>query len=630
MDKIKRAYGLWDSPLTPRRMAGGMRLLEAQWDQSGALVWSEGRAGRNTMVVGTSGGGAPRYLNNEYSARAKVGYGGGDFTVGDGQAYFVEATSGRIYAQPLDSGLARPVTPAFGHSAAPRLSPDGKWLLFVHTYEGQDSIGIVDASGQGWPSKLVSGNDFYMQPAWHPDGRRVAWITWNHPYMPWDGTFLRLGGLAFPENGLPTLSEVSTLAGDENTAIFQPEFSPDGRHLAYASDESGWWQLYLRDLESGAVRQLTHEQAEHGSPGWVQGMRTYGFAPDGESMYFVRNQQGFASLWKVELASARQERIELPAEYTWLERISVSPANGRIALVASGGRTPPRLIVCAPGGGTHVVQRSDPEDVPANAYALPQAIAWKGMDGGEAYGLFYPPQSETFAGTGLPPLMVLVHGGPTSQRAASFDEEAQFFASRGYAVLQVNHRGSTGYGRAYRDMLRGMWGIYDVQDAVSGARHLAETGQVDGGRMVIMGGSAGGFTVLKALEDYPGFFKAGINLYGVSNQFDFEAGGTHKFEEHYNHTLLGPFPEAADIYRERSPIFFVDKIKDPIAVFQGEDDNVVPRRHSDEVVKSLQQRGVPHVYHIYPGEGHGFSKPETIEHFYTEVEKFLRQYVILT
>jgi dipeptidyl aminopeptidase/acylaminoacyl peptidase len=611
-------------------MAGGMRLPEVQWDLSGALVWSEGLAGRNTLVVGTSGGIAPRHLNNEYSARAKVGYGGGDFTVGNGQAYFVEAASGRIYSQPLGSGLARPVTPAFGHSAAPRLSADGKWLLFVHTYEGQDSIGIADASGQGWPARLVSGNDFYMQPAWHPDGRRIAWIAWNHPNMPWDGTYLRLGNLAFPENGLPTLSEVTTLAGDENTAIFQPEFSPGGRYLTYASDESGWWQLYLHDLEGGTRRQLTHEEAEHGLPGWVQGMRTYGFAPDGESLYFIRNQQGFASLWKVELATAHQERLELSEEYTWLERISVSPANGRIALVASGGRTPPRLIVCAPGGGTHVVQRSDAEDVPSAAYSLPQAIAWKGMDGGEAYGLFYPPQSERFEATGTPPLMVLVHGGPTSQRTASFDEEAQFFASRGYAVLQVNHRGSTGYGRAYRDMLRGMWGIYDVQDSVSGARHLAETGLVDSSRMVIMGGSAGGFTVLKALEDYPGFFKAGINLFGVSNQFDFIVGSTHKFEERYNDTMLGPYPEAADIYRERSPIFFVDRIKDPIAVFQGEDDIVVPRRHSDDVVKSLERRGVPHVYHVYPGEGHGFSKPETIEHYYTEVEKFLRQYVVLT
>jgi dipeptidyl aminopeptidase/acylaminoacyl peptidase len=249
------------------------------------------------------------------------------------------------------------------------------------------------------------------------------------------------------------------------------------------------------------------------------------------------------------------------------------------------------------------------------------------MDGGLAHGMFYAPHNETYEGIGLPPLMVLVHGGPTSQRWASFDEEAQFFASRGYAVLQVNHRGSTGYGRDYRNMLRGNWGIYDVQDSVSGARHLAAEGRADGGKLVIQGGSAGGFTVLKALEDYPGVFKAGIDLYGVSDHFDLNFN-SHKFEIRYNDTLLGPYPEAAALLRERSPLFFVDKIQDPIAVFQGEDDNVVPRNQSDEVVKSLQRRGVPHVYHLYPGEGHGFTKPETIQHYYGEVEKFLRVHVI--
>jgi dipeptidyl aminopeptidase/acylaminoacyl peptidase len=224
-------------------------------------------------------------------------------------------------------------------------------------------------------------------------------------------------------------------------------------------------------------------------------------------------------------------------------------------------------------------------------------------------------------------LVVRVHGGPTSQSRSNFNPQAQFFTSRGYAVLDVNYRGSTGYGRPYRNKLRGSWGIYDVQDAVSGGRFLSEQGRVDGERLVIMGGSAGGFTVLKALEDFPGAFKAGICLFGVSNQFTL-AAETHKFEARYSDTLLGPLPEAASIYRERSPIFFIDQIKDPIAIFQGEEDIVVPRNQSDEVAASLQRRGVPHVYHVYPGEGHGFRKAETIEHFYQAVERFLRQYVI--
>jgi dipeptidyl aminopeptidase/acylaminoacyl peptidase len=210
---------------------------------------------------------------------------------------------------------------------------------------------------------------------------------------------------------------------------------------------------------------------------------------------------------------------------------------------------------------------------------------------------------------------------------ASFNPRAQFFTSRGYAVLEVNYRGSTGYGREYRDALRGNWGIYDVEDTVSGAKFLVEQGQADGKRVVIMGGSAGGFTVLKAMEDFPGFFKAGICLYGVSNQFTLVAD-THKFEARYSDILLGPLPQAADIYRERSPEFYCDRINDPIAIFQGEIDPVVPRSQSDRVVASLQRRGVPHEYHLYAGEGHGFRKTETIEEFYKAVDKFLKQHVI--
>ncbi len=213
------------------------------------------------------------------------------------------------------------------------------------------------------------------------------------------------------------------------------------------------------------------------------------------------------------------------------------------------------------------------------------------------------------------------------RRGAHFDGQAQFFASRGWAILQVNYRGSTGYGRAYRDKLKGNWGIYDVRDAVSGAKSLVDEGQVDGKKLVIMGGSAGGFTVLKALEDYPGTFKAGVNLFGVANQFTLVAD-THKFEERYSESMLGPLPEAAELYRERSPIFFADKIQDPIIVFQGEEDKVVPQNQSDEIVAALQRNGVPHEYHLYPGEGHGFRKTETIEKFYTSLEKFLKTYVL--
>jgi len=624
--KIKKQYGLWKSPITPISLAHRLGFSDVAWDKDGSLIWRESRSDRSILVVQPSDRQAPRDLNSEYNVRAEVGYGGGDFTVAHGNIYFVEAKSGRIYRQPTQEGLAKPITPAFGATAAPTVSPDGQYLLYVHTYECQDSIALVDTAGKFWPTRLVSGDDFYMQPCWHPNSRNFAWISWNHPQMPWDGTQLYLGKLESCPNGL-ALGDVMRITGGESTAVFQPQFSPDGRYLAYVTDPDGWWHLYIHNLETDERTVLAGGEAEHAFPAWEQGMRSYTFSAEGSSIYFLRNENGFMGLWRVDLETKRKDKVRLGAEYTWLSQIAIAPEGERVALIASGSRVPSRIITYNALGKTRVHRRSLPEDLPAKTYALPQTISWDGMEGGSVHGLYYSPSSETFEGIGLPPLMVLVHGGPTGQSGASFDGQAQFFASRGWAVLQVNYRGSAGYGREYRDKLKGNWGIYDVSDAVSGAKYLVTNGQVAENKLAIMGGSAGGFTVLKALEDYPGFFKAGICLYGVANQFTL-AADTHKFEEHYSDSLLGALPEAAAVYRERSPIFFADKIQDSIAVFQGEDDKVVPRNQSDEIVAVLRRNGVPHEYHLYPGEGHGFRQTETIEKFYTTVEKFLKQYVI--
>ncbi len=631
--KIKRQFGLWDSPITPQKLAQGISFANVEWDQSGTLVWLENRSNRGVIVVQPADGSAPRDLTNDYSIRAKVGYGGGDFTVGLGRAYYVAAESGRIYRQNLQSGAPQAITPAFGHAASPQLSPDGRWLVFVHSYEDQDCLALVDCDGHHWPMKVASGADFYMQPAWRPDSQTLAWVDWNHPHMPWDGAFLRLAKLVMPGAGkpraLPEVGDISLIAGDDQTAIFQPQFSPDGKYLAFCSDASGWWQIILHDLKTGAQRQLTHIAAEHGVPAWVQGMRTFTFSGDSRRIYFILIEQGNQSLWQVELTTGEEIRLPLDPAYTCLDHITCwgQEKTECLAFSASGSRRPPRIISFQSTGGEKVWRRATTEELPENTFAEAECIAFQGMDGGEAYGLYYPPTHPNFEGKGKPPLIVSIHGGPTAQAQNEFTLRNQFFTSRGYAVLEVNHRGSSGFGREYRNMLRGHWGIYDVQDAVSGAKQLADNGRVDGSRMVVIGGSAGGYSVLKALEDYPGFFKAGICLYGISNQFT-AAVETHKFEVHYSDSLLGELPEAADVYRQRSPLFFADKIKDPIALFQGEDDQVVRRNQSDELVAVLQKRGVPYIYHVYPGEGHGFRKSETIIHYYAAVEKFLKEFVL--
>jgi len=633
-EKTVRQYGLWDSPITPISLARGLTLADVDTTLNGDTVWLEMRSGCGALVLHPSDDEAIRDLNSEICVRGKVGYGGAGFGLSEKDVFFIDGKSGRIFRQPLGSGEARPITPSFGGVAAPVPSPDGRWLLFVRSYEEMDTIEIVDTEGNFLPQRLVQGEDFYMQPAWHPEGNRIAWIAWNHPNMPWDGTYLRVGYLQFHEGCLPILKDGKTIAGGEEISVFQPEFSPDGKHLAYVSDETGWWQLYLYNLETGEHRQLTNAPAEHGKPAWVQGMRTFTFDLTGKYLIFLRNQDAHVTLWQLDLENGEEQQIQIDPEYTFLDQPAVSEKG--VSLIASGGRVPPRVVVWQlveksdySQGKSHILRRATTEMLPEEAYSQPEDISWEGMDGGTAYGLYYPPTSAHFTGEGLPPLVLGIHGGPTSQRVNAFNANAQFFTSRGYAYMEVNYRGSTGYGREYRNKLRGNWGIYDVEDAVSGAKHLIQKGLVDEKRIVIMGGSAGGFTVLKALEDYPGFFKAGICLYGVSNQFTL-AADTHKFEAHYTDTLLGKLPEASALYRERSPIFFVDKIQDPIAIFQGEDDVVVPRDQSDTVVESLKRRGVPYIYHLYPGEGHGFRKAETIEHFYKTVEGFLKQYVIFS
>lgn len=626
-----RMYGLWESPITAKSLSVSLRLNEPCWDTDGrTLAWVEGRSDRGVIVVqdADADGGATRDLTTDLSVRAFVGYGGGDFTLSHGVAYFVAQADQRIYRQPLASGQARPITPAFGAASTPMVSPDGRWVAYVHTYEDVDCIAVVDSEGKHWPARLAEGRDFYMQPAWHPSGDRLAWIEWDHPNMPWDGTELRLASLAFPEGGLPAITSSSAVAGGPGTSIFQPAFSPDGGSVLFISDESGFGQLYRRDLATGAVTLITSGQGEYGRPAWNQGQRAFAVMPSGVALA-TRASHGFDTIVAVDSGGQERPMPLLQPPYTAITQPAASPVADQVACAASCGTVPPRIVVFdLAAGRSSIRRRSDSETVSPEALSAPEDVTWESFDGELAHGIYYPPASERFEGSGgKPPLIVLVHGGPTSHVTAGWNPQAQFFATRGYAVLLPNYRGSTGYGREYMLKLRRSWGIYDVQDSKFGAQHLADRGLADAGKLVIMGGSAGGFTVLQSLVELQGFYKAGICMFGVANQFTL-ASDTHKFEQRYLDSILGPLPEAAAVYRERSPIFHASKIVDPIAVFQGEIDRVVPRDQSDSIVASLRARGVPHEYHVYEGEGHGWRKSETIERFYTAVQAFLKQHVL--
>lgn len=648
MARQRQPFGTWSSPLSSRALAESLGLSDVQWDdKTGALVWLENRGAKGVLVM-QQGTQAPRDLTSELNVRGTVGYGGGGFTVGSGAVYFA-TPGGRLYRQSLSEGGARPIIPGFGDVAAPRLSPDGRWVIYVFSYEGRDGLALVDSEGMQWPRLFATGTDFVMQPAWHPAGDHVAYVVWNHPQMPWDGTELRLAAVEYDRAGVPSLATTETIAGDLQIAITQPEFSPDGRYLAYLSDQSGWTHLYLYDLARRTHRDLTSGEVEYGSPAWVQGVRTFTWTADSQRLIAVRNSRGIRQLWEVHLDGTPATPLKELAHYTDVSQISASMLG--VAAIASSSLTPSRVVslpmsatllppVLDSGSGGSSIQviveegaqeqihrRSSTETLPTAALSTAEPISWISHDGQEAHGLYYAPSSEKFESSGKPPLIVYVHGGPTSQETARFNGTAQFFATRGYALLMVNHRGSTGYGKVYMNKLRSSWGEFDVEDSASGAAYLASQGKADSGKFVVMGGSAGGFTVLQSMVTKPGFYKAGVCLYGVSDQFGL-AMETHKFEARYTDSLLGPLPEAAALYRERSPIYHAEKIVDPIIVFQGEDDKVVPRSQSDRIVESLRARGVPHAYHVYAGEGHGWRKPETIEHYLNAVVKFLTEKVV--
>ncbi len=634
--KVSEApFGLWASTFSPRAMASGKRLTEALWDTDGeTLVWLEGR-GDGAVLVAAGGRGreAPRDLTTDLGVRAKLGYGGGDFTVHAGVVYFSEAKSGRLYRQELCGGAARPITPAFGALAAPRVTPDGRHVLFVHhDSEAVDRIAVADTKGREWPRILHQGHDFYAYPRVSPDGRHVAFVAWDHPNMPWDGTWLYLAPLVTEGHALPHLGEARRVAGGKDVAIFQPEFTPDGTLLLYVSDESGIGNVHAADLASGAPRAITTQKdADLGRPAWVQEMRSYAVLPDSKSVVVAVNDKGFVRTSRLDLASGKLTPIPALSDVTDVAQLTADPVRGELALIGSSAAFPPRVLLSAAGGDAKaaVVCRGASESYAESEISRPETLTWAtGPTAKEvSHGLYYAPKNPAWRSEGLPPLIVLVHGGPTSQVRAGWSREAQFFTSRGYGVLYVNHRGSTGYGRAYMLRHRGTWGEVDVEDSVSGAQYLAKLGRIDGKKTVIMGGSAGGFTVLQAMVDQPEAFTAGICLYGIANQFSLLAA-THKFEERYNDTLLGALPGAAELWRRRSPVFHAARIKRPLAVFQGEIDNVVPKEQSETIVSALRRNGTPHVYHLYPGEGHGWRKPETLEHYWTEVDRFLKEHVV--
>ncbi len=623
MKKIKKAYGLWQSPISAESLGAAIRLSDVQWDKQGNLVWLESESGVSA-IFRKIGMDAALQLTTDQVIHGGVGYGGGEFGCGLDFIVFTDK-SGQLFRKDFQYGEPRAITPAIGKIASPVISPDGKWIVYVQTNGDVDLLAIVDSDGKQWPQKFVQGSDFYMQPVWSSDGRKLAWVEWDHPNMPWDGTRLCLGKVEYTDGQLPRITEIEIIAGDERHHAVQPRFSPDGKKISFIIECDEWESLMVFDLEEKETNELVAGNGfEISKPAWIQGNHCYDWSPDGKKITYLQLQDGFTTLWSADVEKGKKTQIDI-SPYSYLDKLSVSPVDGTIACIASSPQVPDRIVTIHQD--LHqIVKRSSTEMLSPHYLPTPRSIEW------ERYGLmvkalYYPPSNLTFTADGPPPVILNVHGGPTSQQYVRYNATSAYFTSRGYGWAELNYRGSTGYGRKYREALRGVWGEIDVQDAVDCVKAMIEQGLADSEKVIIMGGSAGGYTVLNALVRHPGVFAAGIDKYGVSDLFAL-AQETHKFELHYTDLLVGVLPEDAQKFRDWSPLNHASQIHDPVAVFQGEEDVVVPMNQSEMIVNALRANGVSHIYVTYPGEGHGFRKAENIKDYLKQTENFIQKFVL--
>jgi dipeptidyl aminopeptidase/acylaminoacyl peptidase len=606
-------YGSWRSPISPADVAaGGRRLAGPALAGDGAVWWAEGRpaeGGRVVLMRRASGGEPEEVTPAEFNVRTRVHeYGGGAWTLaGDDLVLFCDFADQRLYRQRLGEQpvaiAPEPDPPAGLRYADFRLAADGATVIAVRESHGAgeavNEIVALALDGSAEPAVLVSGRDFYSFPRVSPDGSQLAWTCWDHPNMPWDGTELFVAPLSDP-------ADATLVAGGPEESVFQPEWDREGR-LHFVSDREGWWNLY-RD-EGEAVAQLTAIEADLGHAQWLFGGSTYAFLESG-SIALVHCQGGEERLFVLDPGSEQPRDLELP--FTSFGFPSLSARGDAIAFAAASPARETAVVVYDTAGGELETVRAASEESIADAFVpIPRAIEFPTTEGETAHGFYYPPTNAGFEAPAgeLPPLIVQSHGGPTSHTTPTLDREFLFWTSRGFGVVDVNYRGSSGYGRAYRQRLRGGWGVLDSDDCIAATRHLVATGEADGARLAIRGDSAGGYATLCALVFHEDF-ATGASYYGVADA-ETLATDTHKFESRYLDSLIGPYPDRKELYYERSPIHFVERLQVPVILFQGLEDEVVPPSQAETMVAALEQNGIPHAYLAFEGEAHGFRRSET-------------------
>ena len=643
-------YGSWKSPITSDLIVSDGVSLSSPTIVGDDIYWAEMRpteGGRTVIVQRTNDGKTHDLLPAPYNARTRVHeYGGGAWMVAEETLYFSNFADQRLYSLPCNQangGVPTPLTAEpeppmayryadgildqvrqcliyvredhtqVGHSDAPTHA-DGRAAEAVNTLVSID-LGD-DALDNG--TILVSGHDFYASPRLSPDGNQLAWIAWNHPHMPWTTTELWLADV----NADGSLSNATRIAGGDDESVNQPAWSPDGV-LYFSSDRSGWWNLYR--WQDGGARPILEMEAEFDGPKWQFNLSTYAFA-SAEKLICTYKQGGNSTLATIERQAGLLRALDLP--YSVIG--GVRAAGSSVLFTAASPTTTSKIVRLDLASAAMDILRESRATVVDDGYiSVPQAVEFPTTGERTAHAFFYPPQNHDFVAPAdeKPPLIVIIHGGPTGATNNALSLSIQYWTSRGFGILDVNYGGSTGYGRAYRKRLDGEWGIVDVDDCANGARYLAEQGLVDGERLMIRGGSAGGYTTLAALT-FRDVFKAGASHFGVSD-IEALAKETHKFESRYMDSLVGPYPQQRDLYQERSPLHHVEHLSCPVIFFQGLEDKIVLPNQAEMMVDALKAKGVPVAYLPFEGEQHGFRQAKNIRraleaelYFYAQIFGF--------
>jgi dipeptidyl aminopeptidase/acylaminoacyl peptidase len=605
-------FGSWASPFKIERLTDRVVFLSEARGIDGVRWWVEGRpdeGGRQVLVRRALDGTLTRLTPEGFNARSRVHeYGGAAVLISGDLIVVSDFATGRLNRVVAPERL-EPLTPEKAwryadaihdpaHNRLIAVREDHEEAMVASHGEWNNDLVAIDLA-TGAVSALAEGSDFYAAPRLSPDGSTLAWLEWHHPNLPWDGTELHVASIGADGS----LGPSKIVAGSKTDWIAQPRWSPDGI-LHFVAEPSGWMNLFR--IVDGQAEAITSFEAEFAGPDWQFGYATYEFMGDGTILAIARSA-GRDQLMKVD-GDGEVSPVDLP--YTEMSGLSID--GDRVVLRAAGPASPAAVIELDRDGNVTVLRQATPNLPEREDVSIAQHIEFPTTGGRTAFGNYYPPTNRSFVAPPgeLPPLIVTSHGGPTSAAFSGFATGVQLFTSRGYAVLDVDYGGSTGYGKEYRKRLEGQWGIVDVDDCVAGAKYLTEQGLVDGERLAIRGGSASGFTTLAALA-FTDVFDAGCTYFGIGDLRAF-VKDTHKFESRYFENLVGPWPEAKQVYLDRSPSLHAEDIKAPVLVQQGEEDKVVPQSEADRIVDALFERRVPHTYLLYPGEDHGFRGHDAI------------------